>query len=107
MCYLYWYQERFSEAIYFGEQGEFLLSNSGLSDNHSLKHNLALARRDSREMPKIDQALQFFLGVESIATMFSPHTNSIQLGSAFYGNVGRCLDFKGDSDLSLRCYFKS
>ena len=104
MCYLYWFQEKFDEAIQYGEQGEFLLSSSGLSDNHSLRHNLALSRRDTKDDTRLDQALEYFLGVESIENIFSKTTNYNSLGSAFYGNIGRCLEFKGDIDTALKCY---
>lgn len=104
MCYLYWYQDKFDDAISYGEQGEFLLSSSGLSDNHSLRHNLALARRDSKEKGQMDLALQFFLGVEKLEGIFFEGRN---LASTFYGNVGRCLEFMDIWEIALKCYIKS
>ena len=105
-CYLYWYQESFETAILYGEKGEFLLSGSGLADAHSLKHNLALARRDSRDLPRVEQALNYFLGGMQLDDLFNPETNR-SIGSTYFGNIGRCLEFKGDLKNSLNCYIKS
>lgn len=107
VCYLNWYQEHFETAIYFGEQGEFLLSSSGLQDIHSTRHNLALARRDSKDPVKIEQAMKFFLGVENLKTVADSNEINFNLNCSIYGNIGRCLEFKGCLEEALNCYMKS
>lgn len=104
-CYLYWYQERFDEAIEIGEYGLFLINESGIADNYSLKHNLALARRDSKKEKNIKEALSYFLKGENLENVIS-NVNE-DLGGHFYGNVGKCLELLNDSVNALTCYYIS
>lgn len=106
-CYLNWNQEKYEEAILIGEKGEFLLSNSGLADNHSLKHNLALARRDSKTKDNLSKALNFFLNGELLDNILNNQCIRKDLGGTFYGNVGRCLHFMKDEKNALKCYIYS
>lgn len=106
-CYLNWFQENFEEAIMYGEKGEFLLTNSGLPDNYSLFHNLALARRDSKNEEKINLSLSFFLNGEDLNTVINPHIFIRDLGGHYYGNIGRCLEFLDREDDAFICYFKA
>lgn len=106
-CYLKWFQEEFEEAILIGEKGEFLLTNSGLSDSYSLRHNLALARRDSRIKDNISKAIHYFLNGEDLAIIVDDQNFRKDLGGTFYGNVGRCLHFMGDNENALKCYCNS
>jgi hypothetical protein len=46
--YNLWLQGDFENAIQIAEEGVYLLGESNLADHYSLKHNLALAQRDSR-----------------------------------------------------------
>lgn len=106
-CYMYWFKGQFEEAINYGEKGEFLLLNSGLTDNYSLKFNLALSRRDTKENDKIKLALNYFLSGEEYDIVVNKKNIKSELGGHFYGNIGRCLDFMSlDSD-ALVCYYKS
>ncbi|HBN06469.1 MAG TPA: hypothetical protein DD434_11885, partial [Bacteroidales bacterium] len=89
-CYLYWYQEKFNEAIEIGEYGLFLINNSGISDNYSLRHNLALARRDSKIDKNIKEALLYFLKGENLENIIN--NVNVDLGGHFYGNIGKCLE---------------
>lgn len=104
-CYLYWYQERFEEAIEIGDYGLFLINESGISDNYSLKHNLALARRDSKIEKNIKEALVYFLKGENLENVIN-NVNQ-DLGGYFYGNVGRCLELLDDQVNALTCYYIS
>lgn len=106
-CYLYWFKEEYEMAIQFGEKGEFLLSNSGLPDSYSLKFNLALARRDSKETDKIQSALNFFLIGEEFEKVINNKIIKNELGGHFYGNIGRCLEFLSKENEALVCYCKS
>ena len=102
-CYLEWFRGNYERAIQIGEKGEFLLTNSGLTDTHSLKHNLALARRDSRIEANLEKAINFFLNGEDLTHILKSEINS-DLGGVFYGNLGRCLQFKNRADAALKCY---
>ncbi len=104
-CYLFWYQEKFDEAIEIGEYGLFLINESGVADNYSLKHNLALSHRDSKIEKNINEALTFFLKGESIENVIN-NVNE-DLGGHFYGNIGKCLELLGDKVNALTCYYIS
>lgn len=104
-CYLFWYQGRFAESIEIGEYGLFLLNESGVSDNYSLKHNLALSHRDSKDIKYVNEALSFFLKGENLENILK-NVNK-DLGGDFYGNVGRCLELLNETDKALSCYYIS
>ncbi len=104
-CYLFWYQEKFDEAIEIGEYGVFLLNESGITDNYSLKHNLALSHRDSKIEKNINDALTYFLKGEVIENVISDVNE--ELGGHFYGNIGRCLELLNDKENALTCYYIS
>ncbi|QXP58567.1 SIR2 family protein [Olleya sp. HaHaR_3_96] len=104
-CYLLWFQEKFEDAIEIGEYGEFLITESGIADNYSLKHNLALARRDSKEEVNIKKALNYFLKGENIENILN-NVNE-DLSGNFYGNIGKCLELMNDKINALTCYYIS
>lgn len=102
--YNLWYQKKFDEAIQIGEEGEFLLNESNLADQYSLKHNLALARRDSKERRNVEKALNFFLQNESLEDVLDKSKINKELSGSFYGNVGKCLEILQREEDSLFCY---
>ena len=104
-CYLLWYQEKFDKAIEIGEYGLLLINESGIADNHSLKHNLALSHRDSKKKKNIQAALNYFLKGENIEGLIT--TVNEDLGGHFYGNIGKCLELLDDLDNALTCYYIS
>ncbi|WBX72004.1 NB-ARC domain-containing protein [Tenacibaculum retecalamus] len=104
-CYFFWYQEKFKEAIEIGEYGVFLLSESGIADNYSLRHNLALSHRDSEIEKNIKDALTYFLKGENIENVIN-NVNE-DLGGHFYGNLGKCLELLNDQSNALTCYYIS
>jgi NAD-dependent SIR2 family protein deacetylase/tetratricopeptide (TPR) repeat protein len=104
-CYLFWYQSRFEDAIEIGEQGLFLLNESGITDNYSLKHNLYLAYRDSKEKENVNKAMLFFLRGENVEDIIN--NINVDLGGHYYGNIGKCLELLGDKDNALTCYYMS
>lgn len=106
-CYLHWFKEEYETAIQYGEKGEFLLTSSGLTDSYSLKFNLALARRDSKETDKIQLALNHFLQGEEIQKVLDTKIIKNDLGGHFYGNIGRCLEYLTEEEDALICYCKS
>jgi NAD-dependent SIR2 family protein deacetylase len=104
-CYLHWYQGQYEEAIEIGEEGIFLLDKSGIADNYSLKHNLALARRDSQKEENIKKALIYFKKNETIDEILINIKKD--LGGHFYGNIGKCLELLGEQENALTCYYYS
>ncbi|WP_034595094.1 SIR2 family protein [Acinetobacter sp. NIPH 298] len=104
-CFFFWFQEKYAEAIEIGEYGVHLLDESGISDISSLRHNLALAYRDSGKTGNIELALNHFLRGEKLENILNK--TKIELGGHFYGNVGKCLELLGDKENALTCYFIS
>ncbi len=103
-CYLNWYRGNFEEAIAWGERGEELKARSDVDTAFSAAHNLALARRDSGE---IAPALRYFLGGQTLAVVLDPEKFDRGRGGAFYGNIGRCLQFDGKYEDALVAYRRS
>lgn len=104
-CYSFWYQGKYIEAIEIGEYGIHLLEESGVSDTSTLRHNLALAYRDSGKIDNIKLALNQFLKGEVLEEVLN--NIKVELGGHFYGNIGKCLEFLGDRNNALTCYFIS
>lgn len=102
--YTYWFQKDFENAIQIGEEGVFLLEESGLPDNYGLKHNLALAHRDSKEKTNIDKALNYFLHNEDIEALLTNISLKRDFGGAYYGNIGKCLENLNRNNDALTCY---
>lgn len=105
--YLLWFQEKFEDAIHIGEEGVELLEESNLADNYSLKHNLALAYRDSKAQQNIMKALKYFSDEDDIENLESLLKLNKELGGAYYGNVGKCLEYLGKKSQALTCYYFS
>lgn len=104
-CYLFWYQGKFQEAIEVGEEGIFILKESGVTDNYSLKHNLALAQRDSQQVDNVNKALNYFSRGEDLKGILEKI--NVELGGHYYGNIGRCLEMLERKNEALKCYFYS
>ncbi len=103
-AYLHWMNENYENAIKWGEEGETLKQNSGVDTSFSSAHTLALARRDAGD---IDSALKFFLEGANIEDVLRPEPPEEDRGEAFYGNIGRCLQFMNQVEPALICYAKS
>jgi hypothetical protein len=102
--YNYWYQKDFENAIQIGEEGAFLLEESGIADNYSLKHNLSLAYRDSQESEYINKALNYFLHNETVENLLDDKTNINDFNGSYYGNIGKCLELLNRNEEALNCY---
>lgn len=102
-CYLFWSNGNFDIAIRWGQEGEDL-KVSGVDTSFSTKHNLALAQRDSGA---VDKALDYFLLGAPLETAIDSAVMDVDLGGAYYGNIGRCLHIMGQIDGALACYKKS
>jgi tetratricopeptide (TPR) repeat protein len=105
-CYYYWFKGNFEAAIDCGEEGEYLINNSKFSNNAEVLHYLGLSRRDSRVDKNIELALKYFLHNEDINKV-TDLSEPVSFSGEFYGNIGKCLEFKGDVQNALICYFKS
>jgi hypothetical protein len=44
---------------------------------------------------------------EKLTTVIAPDSTDDERGGPFYGNIGRCLQFMGQTDAALVCYQKS
>jgi len=105
--YNHWYQKDFENAIQIGEEGVFLLEESGLPDNYSLKHNLSLAYRDSKIPENVNRALAYFLHNETVESLLADKTNNKDFNGAYYGNIGKCLEILNRNEDALDFYCMS
>jgi len=106
--YYFWFNNDYVNAINCCEEALYLLDRAGQQpDNYSIKHHLALAQRDTKEKGNLDAALDFFIK----DNLFQDLTNIDVLPengeSTTYGNVGKCLYYKGSLPMALTCYYKS
>ncbi|WP_091430009.1 SIR2 family protein [Flavobacterium degerlachei] len=105
--YKLWYQGLFDDSISIAEEGVFLLDESSLTDNYSLRHNLALALRDSRKKNNLKKALEYFLKNEKIEDILNREKINFDFNGHFYGNIGKCLEYMNLYDDALYCYYLS
>jgi tetratricopeptide (TPR) repeat protein len=103
-CHLLWSNRSYPAAIRWGSEGVELKRRSGVDTEFDSSHNLALAQRDAG---LVDPALDFFLNGEELSDVTDPETMIPDRDEAFYGNVGRCLQFMGQIEPALACYRKS
>jgi tetratricopeptide (TPR) repeat protein len=103
-CYSQWLRGNFTSAVEWGQQGQTLVQNSGVDIGFDISHSLALAERDAGR-PEI--ALPIFLGDTPLSTVLDPEELDEERRGAYYGNIGRCLQFMGRVDQALVCYQKS
>ncbi|WP_158789042.1 SIR2 family protein [Granulicella sp. L46] len=103
-CHTEWVRGEFSQAVEWGRRGRDLEKASGSDGTSGIAHRLALAERDAGA-PEL--ALPVFLGGVRLSHAISPGSLDEERDGAFYGNVGRCLDFMGQIDTALICYQKS
>lgn len=106
-CYYYWYKEDFTNAIIWGEKGSDLKLKSEIDTGFDPTHNLALALRDSRIENNLTKALNYFLLGEVLEDVLADKLPEENFYGSFYGNIGRCLQFQGNSKDALWCYKKS
>ena len=103
-CYRYWFVNDFEQAMHWGTQGVELKRRSKVDTKFDCEHNLALATRDAGNY---DAALKSFLLGESLDKVLSEDHLDSNRGGPYYGNIGRCLQFKAEYEKALRCYKKS
>jgi len=103
-CYSYWSRRDFGKAKAWGREGLDLKSVGNVDTKYDCEHNLALAQRDSGE---VDPALKVFLNGEDLSKVIDPEIIEANRGGTFYGNIGRCLWLKGETQSALECLRKS
>ena len=103
-CYADWHSGKYESAIRWGEEGKRLKARTSVDTGYSTAHNLALSLRDAG---RVDEALEIFLGGESLEAVVTPRERIEGKGADFYGNIGRCLFLDGRVDYAETCYLKS
>ncbi len=106
-AYNYWFQGDYDRAIKISEEADYLLQSGDQPDNYNVRHHLALALRDTKITKNIDAALDIFLNSEDIVFVSDDKTIDTDFSGSFYGNIGRCLQYKNDYSGSLNCLYKS
>lgn len=104
MCNHHWTNGDNFAAIRWGVEGVTLKAETGVDSVFDASHNLALAQRDSGA---VDEALAYFLKGQKLSKVVEAGPPDAVLGGAYYGNIGRCLQFMGQVDNALTCYRKS
>lgn len=104
--YFYWYQGKFIDAIQIGEEGVSLLEESSLADNYNLRHNLALSYRDSKISENVHKALNYFSNGGNLESLLVEKLSK-DYGGAYYGNLGKCLEYLGEKEKALIYYYYS
>jgi tetratricopeptide (TPR) repeat protein len=102
-CRLYWVRGEFTKAVEWGKIGQ-TLKDSGVDTRHDVTHALALAERDAG---RPESALPLFLKGRALSEILDPDEFDDHSDGAYYGNIGRCLHFMGQTDSALICYQKS
>ena len=105
--YINWFIGNNDAAINIYGEAEYLLSSGSQEDKYQVKHNLGLSLRDSKKNESIEEALKIFLQSEDLTLISDSRTIDEDLAGNYYGNIGRCLQFKKKYKESLNCYFKS
>ncbi len=103
-CSLEWTLGNFAIAIDWGTQGVEFKERSRIDTKYDASHNLALSLRDQG---KLDEALEIFAPQQKIEDILSDDHLKSGKYSSFYGNVGRCLQFKNKVEEAIICYVKS
>jgi tetratricopeptide (TPR) repeat protein len=93
----------FSKAVEWGKIGQ-TLKDSGVDTKYDVAHTLALAERDAG---RPESALPVFLKGRTLSEVVDPDEFDDERAGAYYGNIGRCLHFMGQTDSALICYQKS
>jgi tetratricopeptide (TPR) repeat protein len=102
-CDQNWVCGEFSKAVEWGKIGQ-TLKDSGVDTKYDVAHTLALAERDAG---RPESALPVFLKGRTLSEVVDPDEFDDERAGAYYGNIGRCLHFMGQTDSALICYQKS
>lgn len=104
--YMYWFKDDYENAISICDEALYLLNRAGQPDKFDIIYNQALAYRDTKNPENIQKALDIFKKDFSIEEILQLDMDRDGNG-AMFGNIGKCLYFKGSLEEALICYFKS
>lgn len=107
-AYVYWFIKDYTKSISISDEALYLMERGEQADTFNIRHNYALALRDSLDNENIEKALSLFLGdkiLENVVDKNNPITKN-DSGNIF-GNIGRCLELLSDTNKALICYYKS
>jgi tetratricopeptide (TPR) repeat protein len=102
--YLEWYLGNYKQAIDLASEGSKLKEESNIDTKYDCSNTLALALRDSG---KYDEALSIFEPEQTIEEVLEDDHRTSGKSADFYGNFGRCLQFKGQIENALQSFVKS
>lgn len=105
--YVYWFYKEYPKAIDIGEKAVYLIDRAQQPDNYNVKEYLALALRDTKILDNVDKALEHFLLANKLENIINKNNIEKYASGPTFGNIGKCLFFKGQIKESLICYFKS
>jgi len=103
-CYVEWILKNYEEAIVWGKEGVRIKESYGIDTKFDCAHELALAQRDSGD---VDEALKFFLKGFSVKKVVNREVEHYADNAPFFGNIGRCLQFKEKYKDALACFITS
>lgn len=103
-CESYWERKDYESAKIWGLRGVEFKQRTGVDTHFDCQFHLALAQRDSGE---IEPALQYFLKGNSLDDILKENVRPSNFRGPDYGNIGRCLWFRGDIEGALTCYRES
>lgn len=89
------------------KKGVALKVASKIDTNVDVDYTFALALRDSKIKANVKKAINIFMRGECIENIANEKSIDKNFNSAYYGNIGRCLSYMGDSKRALICYRKS
>ncbi|SDN13325.1 NB-ARC domain-containing protein [Daejeonella rubra] len=101
-----WFQSSYEDAIKLIEEGIALEEQSPTKSDLNLKHQLALALRDTKVKENVKRALEIFLNNRELDHLIN-HDEESFIDGEMYGNVGRCLQYMGNISDAIVCFKKS
>ena len=93
-CYLFWFRKNYDRAINISEQVIYLLDRGEQEDKFDIKHNQALAFRDTGIIENINKALTLFLLNDTLDNIIDKNMILKDGSGAQHGNIGKCLYLK-------------
>ncbi len=111
LCYLksytLWFRREFDDAVGMCEEASYLLERADQPDKYGVKHNQALAYRDSGNNNNICKALDYFLNNNDLSELINAQSVPKEGNGSLLGNVGKCLALQNELENALICYYKS
>ena len=106
-AYSFWFKGEHTDCLSISDEALFLLKKGNQPDNYSIEHHRALSLRDSETLPNINEALKYFLGQYKLESLLDPQDDSNNPNGIVFGNVGKCLLLKGQTNEAIHCFCKA